>query len=301
VGLNVADATPRTGSLLTDHPERRGMSQWLIAVVLGVLQGLLEWLPVSSEGAIALARTGLGAAPDVATRYALFLHAGTAVAAAAFYRGELVGLLGRLPEWRPRGAFAGDTAELTFFGVATVVSGVVGVAGYVALAAVASAAAGGVFVAAIGLLLLATGLLMRYAEDRRRPGDVARDGGERSQPGLIDALLVGVLQGLAVLPGVSRSGTTVSALLLRGYDGPDALRLSFVLSIPAAAGAGLLVVLDEGIQGVGPGPALLALVCSAVVGYLAVDALTRIVRRVAFWRVCVGFGGLAVLGGLLVV
>jgi len=274
------------------------MSQWLIAVVLGVLQGLLEWLPVSSEGAIALARTGLGAAPDVATRYALFLHAGTAVAAAAFYRGELVGLLWRLPGWRPRGAFAGDTADLTFFAVATVVSGVVGVAGYLALAAVASAAAGGGFVAAIGLLLLATGLFMRYAEGRETASGEA---GRRSDPGLLDALLVGVLQGLAVLPGISRSGTTVSALLLRGHAGPDALRLSFVLSIPAAAGASLLVVLDDGIQGVGPGPALLALVCSAVVGYLAVDALTRIVRRVAFWRVCVGFGGLAVVGGLLVI
>jgi undecaprenyl-diphosphatase len=266
------------------------MSEWLVAAALGVLQGLLEWLPVSSEGAVAVARSALGAAPDAATRYALFLHAGTALAAAAFYRIELFRIARRLPDWRPRGAFGAGTADLSFFGVATLISGVVGITGYLALSEVADAAAGGAFVAAIGALLLGTGLFMRAAERRAT--------GRRDSPSLVDALLVGVLQGLAVLPGVSRSGTTVSALLLRGHAGPDSLRLSFVLSIPAAAGAGLLVVLDDGIAGVALGPALLALGLSAVVGYLAVGALVRLVERVAFWRVCVGFGALAVLGGL---
>lgn len=265
------------------------MSEWVVAAVLGLLQGVLEWLPVSSEGAVALARSALGAAPDVATRYALFLHAGTAVAAAAFYRGELATLAGGIPEWSPHGAFRRESADLSFYAIATVVSGFVGIAGYLALAELASEAAGGAFVAAIGALLLATGIFMRLAEHRAT--------GRRDRPGPLDALLVGVLQGLAVLPGVSRSGTTVSALLLRGHAGPDALRLSFVLSIPAAAGAGLLVVLDDGIPGLDPGPAVLALVVSAAVGYLAVDALVRLVRRVAFWRVCVGFGGVAVVGG----
>lgn len=265
------------------------MSEWLVAAALGAVQGLLEWLPVSSEGAVALARTALGAAPDVATRYALFLHAGTAVAAATFYRAELVRLIRRTPTWSPRAAFDTDSADLSFFGIATVVSAVVGIGGYLALAEVADQAAGGVFVAAIGALLLATGLFMRLAEERAT--------GRRDRPGLLDALLVGVLQGLAVLPGVSRSGTTVSALLLRGHEGEASLRLSFVLSIPAAAGAGLLVVLDDGVGTVGLGPALLALAVSAVVGYLAVGALVALVRRIAFWRVCVGFGGLAVVGG----
>lgn len=269
------------------------MSEWLVAVVLGLIQGLLEWLPVSSEGAVSIARSALGAAPDAATRYALFLHAGTAIAAAAFYRVELVALARRLPDWSPDNAFGRGSAELSFFGIATVLSGVVGVGGYLALSEVAEAAAGGVFVAAIGALLLATGLFMRLAERRAT--------GRRESPTLLDAVLVGILQGLAVLPGVSRSGTTVSALLLRGHEGPAALRLSFVLSIPAAAGAGLLVVLDDGLAGVDPAAALLALGVSALVGYLAVGALVGLVRRVAFWRVCVGFGALAVLGGGLLV
>lgn len=268
------------------------MDPWLVAAVLGLLQGLLEWLPVSSEGAVAIARSALGAAPDTATRYALFLHAGTAVAAAAYYRADLRALAATVPGWRPWSAFATGTADLSFLAVATLSSAVVGVAGYAIIADIAAAAAGGAFVAAIGALLLATGAFMRVAERRAA--------GRRDRPDLLDALLIGGLQGLAVLPGVSRSGTTVSALLLRGHDGPESLRLSFLLSIPAAAGAGLLVVLDHGLPGGALDPALLALAVSAVVGYLAVDGLVRIVERIAFWRVCVGFGGLAVIGGTLV-
>jgi undecaprenyl-diphosphatase len=136
---------------------------------------------------------------------------------------------------------------------------------------------------------VATGLLMYTAQSRAREF--------RERPGPLDAVLVGALQGLAVLPGVSRSGTTVSALLLRGHDGPDSLQLSFVLSIPAAAGAGAIALAETGLGSVDPGTAALAVAVSAVVGYLTVDALTRLVERVAFWRICLGFGGLAVLGG----
>jgi undecaprenyl-diphosphatase len=88
---------------------------------------------------------------------------------------------------------------------------------------------------------------------------------------------------------------------LHGHDEPNSLELSFVLSIPAAFGAGVLVVLDEGVPAIDPAGAALALAVSAVVGYLTVDALTRLVERVAFWKVCVGFGALAVVGGGLLV
>ena len=262
--------------------------EWLVALIVGAVQGLLEWLPVSSEGAIALALTALSTDPDAATRYALALHAGTALAAAAYYRGTLLALLRTVPAWRPRTALS-ETADLTFYVLATLVSGVTGVTGYLFLEELTSAVAGGVFVALVGALLVGTGLLMYTAQSRARQF--------RERPDLVDAVLVGLLQGLAVLPGVSRSGTTVSALLLRGHDGPASLQLSFVLSVPAAAGAGLLALADGGLGAIDPGTAALALAVSAVVGYLAVDALTRLVERVAFWRVCVGFGALAVLGG----
>jgi undecaprenyl-diphosphatase len=260
---------------------------WL-AVVVGILQGVFEWLPVSSEGNIAIYLTAVeGLPPGAATEFALFLHAGTALAATVYYRGELAGLLRELPSWRP--SAPGATTDLTFLGVATLVSGGVGLSAYAALEELFPALAGGAFIVLVGLLLVATGVLQRVASARL---------GTREEPTLVDAVLVGALQGVAVLPGVSRSGTTVSAMLLRGYDAEASFRLSFLLSIPAALGAGLLVLAD-GVPTLSPAAAVVALAVAAVVGYLTIDALLRVVARVAFWAVCLGLGGLAVVGGLV--
>ena len=262
----------------------------VLAVLLGVVQGVLEWLPVSSEGGVALALSLVtGESGGVSTRFALVLHAGTAVAALAYYRGELFDIARDAPDWRPRAAFDATNADLSFLGVATLTSGVVGIGVYLLFREVVSELAGGGFVAAVGALLVVTGLVQRVAETYGL--------GEREWPDPLDAVHVGAMQGLALLPGVSRSGTTVSVLLLRGHDGEGALRLSFLLSIPASLGAGLLVVLGDGVPAVSPLAAVLALVASAVVGYLTVGALVALVRRVAFWGVCVGFGALAVASG----
>lgn len=264
------------------------MDRLWLALVVGVLQGIFEWLPISSEGNIALYLTVVeGLDPSAATAFALFLHAGTALAAAVYYRGELTDLLRTLPEWRP--ARHDQYPDFTFLGVATLASGFVGIAAYATLEELFPVLAGGAFIALVGILLIATGILQRVAAARL---------GHREEPTLPDAILVGALQGLAILPGVSRSGTTVSALLLRGYDAEASFRLSFLLSIPAAAGAGLLVLLD-GVPTLSPMAALVALLTAAVVGYITIDALLRVVQRVAFWAVCVGLGTLALVGGIV--
>ena len=285
----------------------------VVAAALGALQGAVEWLPVSSEGFVAVAVNALGAEPSVAVRLALFLHLGTTLAATAFYREDLRALATGSAD----GADGDATlaADRRFLVVATLVSGVVGVGAYLLLEAVVSALAGGAFLALVGALLVGTGLLLRATSERRLAdgGPAAVDdelaggseratwwvpAGDRERPDLADAALVGVCQGVAVLPGVSRSGTTVGALLLRGHDGPRSLQLSFLLSIPAAVGAAGIAVADGGLPAVTPVEAAVALAVAAVVGYLTVDLLTRLVRRVAFWAVCVGLGALAVLSGL---
>ena len=296
----------------------------LVALLAGILQGIFEWLPISSEGNITLFLTWFGTDPEAAVAFSLFLHAGTAVSAATYYRGELRELVATLRDelrnllaapssWRPRStadsearaasaAHASgsraveprddDRATLAFLVVATLASGVVGLAVYATLEEVVGALTGGAFVALIGLLLVATGVLQRVSQ--------GIEFGEKERPDLADAVLVGALQGLAILPGVSRSGTTASALLFRGHDGPSSFRLSFLLSIPAAAGAGVLVLLDDGVPAIPANDALLALVTAAVVGYLTIDALMRVVERVPFWGVCVGLGTLATLGGVAI-
>jgi undecaprenyl-diphosphatase len=265
----------------------------LIALLVGVLQGVFEWLPISSEGNIALVLSWLGSSPDRAVAFALFLHLGTALSATIYYRGELADLFSQSLEWRPHTARDDESVVVTFLGVATVVSGVVGIAAYAILDQVVSALTGGALVVLIGVLLVGTGLFQRFSTPE------ATTGTER--PAVLDAILVGVAQGLAILPGVSRSGMTTGTLLLRGYDGPAAFRFSFILSIPAAVGGGLLAYLDTGLGTVTPRAAGIALLAAVVVGYATIDGLLRVVHRVAFWGVCLGLGFLAIVGGLLVI
>lgn len=266
----------------------------VVALLVGVVQGIVEWLPISSEGTVALVLALLDTDPATAVQLALVLHLGTALAATVYYRGDILDLLQLLPAWRPNRAFSTELASLTFLAVATLVSAAVGFAGYQLLIDAASELTGGAFIVLIGGLLVVTGVIQRLADDTVLPTP--------DLPRPLDAVLVGVGQGLAVLPGVSRSGTTVSLLLLRGYDGETAFDFSFILSIPAAVGAGVFVVLDlGGLPGFDLRAATVALAASAVVGYATIGALLGLVERVAFWGVCVGFGGLAILGGVLVI
>jgi undecaprenyl-diphosphatase len=262
----------------------------LIAVLAGIVQGVVEWLPVSSQGNLALFLTFVGTEPEAALQLALFLQVGTTLSAATYYRGEILTALRAAPRWRPAGAFDGDAALVSYLVLASAMTGIVGIPLYVFAVDLASRLTGGVFIAAIGVLLLVTGLLTYVSESVSMGG--------RRDPTLVDSLLVGAAQGLAILPGISRSGMTASTLLFRSYDPPSAFRLSFLLSIPASLGAAALTLLDAGgLPGIDPRAAAVALGVSAVVGYATIDALMRVVERVPFWAVCFGLGALAILGG----
>ena len=261
----------------------------LLAILVGILQGVFEWLPISSEGNLTILLTALGQAPEQAVRYSLFLHLGTAMAAIGYFKHELQQLFGEIPKLLSTFSASND---FWFLGVGTLVSGAVGIGAYSLLIEAVTEIEGALLVVMIGVLLIATGLFQLIS----KPTDASTS----KNPTLIDAVIVGIGQGLAVLPGVSRSGTTVGIMLLRGYSGPTAFRLSFLLSIPAAIGAGVLVLGDSGgIGHVSLVAGLTALFVSGVVGYVTIDALMRVVERVSFWVVCVGLGGLAIVGGLL--
>ncbi|WP_121742457.1 undecaprenyl-diphosphate phosphatase [Natronorubrum halophilum] len=269
------------------------MKEYLIAVIAGIVQGIVEWLPVSSQGNVALVLTGLGTSPDVALQLALFFQVGTTLSAATYYRDDIVTALRALPKWHPDAAYNGDSAVTSYLVVACLMTGLVGIPLYVVAVDLAGRVSGGVFVAGIGVLLVLTGLVQLAPK--------SGSAGMREDPTLIDSVLVGAVQGIAILPGVSRSGVTTSALLFRSYDPPAAFRLSFLLSIPASLGAAALTVADAGgLPGVSPGAALTALLVSAIVGYLTIDALMRIVDRIPFSLVCFGLGGLAIVGGGIV-
>ncbi|TMT86957.1 undecaprenyl-diphosphate phosphatase [Haloterrigena sp. H1] len=265
----------------------------VVAILAGIVQGVVEWLPVSSQGNLALFLTVAGTDPAVAVQLALFLQVGTTLSAAVYYRDDIATAIRAVPGWRPDSAYAGENAIASYVVVATLMTGVVGIPLYVYAVDLAGQLTGGIFIAVIGVLLVLTGILQLASESVSM--------GIRDAPTLPDSILVGAVQGVAILPGISRSGITTSALLFRSYDPPAAFRLSFLLSIPASLGAAALTVTGAGgLPGIEPVPALAALSVSSFVGYLTIDALMRIVDRIPFWVVCFGLGGLAIVGGGIV-
>ena len=265
----------------------------VVGILAGIVQGVVEWLPVSSQGNLALFLTAIGTDPDVALQLALFLQVGTTVSAATYYREDIRRAIEAAPGWRPDSAYSEENALISYILVACTMTGLVGIPLYIFAVDLAGELSGSVFVGLIGVLLVLTGVVQLTSESMSM--------GDRRQPTLVDSVLVGAVQGIAILPGISRSGVTSSALLFRSYDPPEAFRLSFILSIPASLGAAALTVVGAGgLPGINPDAALAALLVSAVVGYLMIGTIMRVVDRVPFWVVCFGLGGLAILGGGIV-
>jgi undecaprenyl-diphosphatase len=263
-------------SLFITRDNLRDVVSLLEAAIIGVLQGVLEWLPVSSEGNITLFLVSvLGLDPSETLGLAVFLHLGTGLAALVYYRKEswdiFIGATERDKDMRLR------------LLVMTVFTGVVGLPIYAYLNV--SAAVGEALLALTGLALITTGLMQRR-------GNVAgeRDASSLSWP---ETVALGVLQGLAIIPGLSRSGVTTSTMLLRGLRSDEAFNVSFIMSIPASFAAGLGLMLIDGFH-VTAG-AVGAVVVSAGVGYITIGALIGFAQKTSFWKICVGLGSLALL------
>lgn len=267
---------------------------FLEGLVLGTVQGITEWLPVSSEGINTLILLRYFDKPiDEAISFSIWLHTGTLLAALVYFREDISELLKHLPTYMrdlgTRAATERDslTALTTFLIVSTLLTGAVGgplfLLGLDDLDMPAD-----VIMAVIGGLLIVTGLVQKLTR---------RLSGGRTSPSLGDALLLGVVQAFSVLPGLSRSGLTVSALLFRGYENKAAIRMSFLMSVPVVLGAGIGLAVSRGVSY--DLAAVAGVVASFVFGLLAIGAVMKIAARVQFWAFCVILGMLS-LGPLLV-
>jgi undecaprenyl-diphosphatase len=248
-------------------------------VVLALIQGLCEFLPVSSSGHLVLAQALMGLRePEIFLD--LILHVGTLLAVVHFYRwtilavaAELPGALRALP--RPSELAKSFRTRPHFrlgalVAIASVPTAALGLGFQDQLAALFGS------VRAVGLALMATAAVL-IATTRFRPGRRTILGMRAS-----DALIIGLVQGLAICPGLSRSGLTIGAALMLGLDRELAARFSFVLSIPAILGA-LVLSLGQGLGSSFSPPVLLAgLAVAAASGYLALALLTRLINRGRF-------------------
>ncbi len=256
------------------------------AAVLGMVQGLTEFLPISSSGHLVMVPYLLGW-PAHSQAFDLALHLGTLLALLWFFWRDWLALIrgfigGLLSAEARREDAAWRMALLVLLG--SVPAGVVGVAFEKPIEALLRGAViNAVLVIAFGVLL--------YVADR--VGALKRSIDEVDWR---DALVMGLAQALALMPGVSRCGITITAGLVRGLDRPTAARFSFLLSGPITAAAAVFK-LREGIPQAELGGALLGLVTSALVGFVAIGFLLRFLQRNSL----VAFAAYRVLFGLLVI
>ena len=264
------------------------------AVILGALQGIAEWLPISSEGVTAafyaMFRSGQSGETARhalwlhAVHYALWLHMGTAASALIAFRRTALRLAQDVvgsPRKQPH--------LLRYLAASTLASALVGLPLLWTLKSLPPGV-GAAGMGAVGLLMLITG-----GVQLRRPSHKTRAKGIEDVS-TADALIAGVAQGAALLPGLSRSGLTVAALIARRVDRKEALRLSFLMSIPVSLAAGIYAGISGGLFT--DGSALLAIGIAALVGLLTIKALLRLAERVNFAAFALILGA-AILAGAL--
>jgi undecaprenyl-diphosphatase len=238
------------------------------AIILGIIQGLTEFLPVSSDGHLVIAQEVFGLRPPNALAFDVLLHLGTLVAVVGYFRKELFEMLFAL-----FGA-KGEQAEVRrrwiwLLGLATVPVAIVGALLEDWFAETFSSAVW----AGAGLLVTGTLLWVVHGKGER--------GREEAQLTFLDALRIGSIQSLALLPGVSRSGTTLFMALQTGVERTTAARFSFLLSIPAITGA-LVLKSSDVLEMARTGetlPLIVGPVVAGATGLVAIEVLMRAVRR----------------------
>ena len=247
------------------------------AAVLGVVQGLTEFLPVSSSGHLVLFQNLFGLRePEIF--FDVSLHVGTLIAICVFFFKDLKAMGSALfssSTWRRKNAGLWQSLcreqETRLLGLI-----LVGTIPTVLIGLIIRPMAEKIFssVLIVGAMLIVTGLLLWFTRGINKG---ARDA---TQLTIRDALLIGTIQGAAILPGISRSGATIAMGLFTGLGRETAARYSFLLSIPAIVGA-MVLELNEGLAaGFPPVKTVLLGTCvAAVVGYVALSVLIHLVKK----------------------
>jgi undecaprenyl-diphosphatase len=259
------------------------------AVVLGIIEGLTEFLPVSSTGHLTVAEKIMGLKIDDAgvTAFTAIIQVGAIIAAILYFIKDIVRIVGGFV----KGIFSAEARQQLEwrFGWAIIVGSIpIAIVGLVAKSLIEGALRSLWFVAAGLILWSAVMVAAEWYHNRLTAEPLGRHGPDDSgvrhedQVTVMDALIIGLAQCIALVPGVSRSGATISIGLFRHLDRVAATRLSFFLAIPALSAAGLL----EAVQArkaitatVGWTPTIVGIVVSFVVGYASIAWLLRLVGK----------------------
>ncbi len=296
----------------------------ITTVILGAIQGITEWIPISSKTQVTLAYLGLfNQDPNSLIPVILFAHIGTLLAATIYFRKEIYAIAQAFLA-KPFDKNTYLKSETGFIFGAIALTGIIGVPILIAESILFQNLDGKLLFALMGAGLIFTGILLltQKGAKQKKIGSV----------GLIDGMATGALQALSTIPGVSRSGTTTTALIWRGFDAESAFHLSFVLSIPTVIVAEITLYMC----GLGAGPvifvsdiltqskiqllaslggkiaekcagtvqlampdALLLMLVSFIVGYLTLDFILKAMKKVNLAYVAIAWGILIIAFGLI--
>lgn len=264
------------------------MPDWISAIILGVVEGLTEFIPVSSTGHLLLAKTALGLPPGFWDTFIVLIQLGAILGVVALYFRKLWDVVLGLP----------TSQRARHFALSVLVAFLPGALAGALLHDIIK----GVLFESPRLICwsLIIGGVVLLVIDRRAPAPRETDAMALS---LRTSLLVGLFQTLALIPGVSRSGGTIVGAMLMGVEKRAAAEFSFFLAMPTMAGAFVLDFWSSrgDLQGDRIGLLALGFAVSFVVGYAVVKVMLEVVSRRGFapfgwWRILVGGAGLALLG-----
>lgn len=241
------------------------------ALVLGAVQGLTEFVPISSSGHLVLVPEALGwDSPGLA--FDVLLHVASLIALLVYFSGDLIDLA--------RGSMAGDTGARRLVGllalgtVPAVIAGVV-LGDYFEGSFEDAEASAVQLVITAGILIAAEQALAFHQRRRAETGGRLRTMDDLNAG---DAGLIGVAQAISILPGISRSGSTIAAGLALATKREDAARFAFLLAIPALFGAALVKVPDLGDGALGAGAGIAGFAASLVTSYAAIAILIKYLK-----------------------
>ena len=278
---------------------------YLSSVILGIVQGVSEFLPISSSGHLSLMQNlmGMKAVAQQDVLFEVLLHLGTLIAVFIVYWRDIVDMvkdffafLVGMFKGRGAGAPAKTTANSRM--ALMIIIATLPLVVIVPIKDHVESLYGSTMF--IGLALLATGCMLFYSDKLKQGKKTARNAT------MVDALIVGCSQAVAVVPGLSRSGTTISVGMMRGFDRKFAVRFSFLMSIPAILGANILQIGDAVKLGIEPkmiSVYLVGMAVAAVFGFASIKLINMLAERGKFGKFayyCWAVGLIAIIATLVI-
>ena len=270
----------------------------IYAAIIGIIQGISEWLPISSKTQIIVSLTYLLKLTfQQAYTFGLFMEIGTIIAAVVYFRKDLTEMIHVLLGSKNKV----HRKLLIYVVVVTLMTALIAVPIYLVADSISGIALG-IPMLIVGLVLIADAVVIQYSRKRRDKGMNSR---KLENLSLKDYVLIGIVQGISALPGVSRSGTTTSAMLLMNMEPDEAFRLSFLAGIFASIGEfGLALVASKSnvavaVAGIGLAGLAVTIIVSTIVSLFLIDFLIKIAGKSKIIYLITALGIIAMSSGLL--